>query len=123
MPRKKSRERKQKRKRHIQRLTFSWLKASILFMAVSKAVMESRKAWSCSHSGLLSRSPEIFTAALDMADKKTQTIKRMLFSIGDIRQKKMIILIKPLFLSNAVFLVAFVCGLHQRLKHHQSISV
>lgn len=50
-------------------LTFSWLKESILLMAVSKAVMESRKAWSCSHSGLLSRSAEIFTAALDMADK------------------------------------------------------
>lgn len=48
-------------------LTFSWLKASILLMAVSKAVIESRKAWSCSHSGLLKRSAEIFTAALDMA--------------------------------------------------------
>lgn len=52
-----------------QSLTFSWLNASILFMAVSKAVIDSRKAWSCSHSGLPSRSPEIFTAALDMADK------------------------------------------------------
>lgn len=49
-------------------LTFSWLKESILFMAVSKAVMDSRKVWSCSHSGLLSRSVEIFTAALDMAE-------------------------------------------------------
>lgn len=48
-------------------LTFSWLKASILLMAVSKAVIDSRKAWSCSHSGLLKRSAEIFTAALDMA--------------------------------------------------------
>lgn len=52
-------------------LTFSWLKESILFMAVSKAVMESRKVWSCSHSGLLSRSVEIFTAALDMAETHT----------------------------------------------------
>lgn len=52
-----------------QDLTFSWLKESILFVAVSKAVMDSRKAWSCSHSGLLSRSPEIFTAALDMAER------------------------------------------------------
>jgi hypothetical protein len=38
-------------------------------MAVSRAVMDSRKAWSCSHSGLLSRSPEIFTAALDIAER------------------------------------------------------
>lgn len=55
-------------------LTFSWLKESILLMAVSKAVMDSRKAWSCSHSGLLSRSAEIFTAALDMADRHKQKI-------------------------------------------------
>lgn len=54
-------------------LTFSWLKESILLIAVSKAVMESTKAWSWSHSGLLSRSAEIFTAALDMADTHTQT--------------------------------------------------
>lgn len=52
-------------------LTFSWLKESILFMAVSKAVMDSRKVWSCSHRGLLSRSVEIFTAALDMAETHT----------------------------------------------------
>lgn len=32
--------------------------------------MDSRKAWSCSHSGLLNRSVEIFTAALDMAESK-----------------------------------------------------
>lgn len=30
--------------------------------------MDSRKAWSCSQSGLLSRSVEIFTAALDIAE-------------------------------------------------------
>lgn len=54
-------------------LTFSWLKASILLMAVSKAVMDSRNAWSCSHSGLLSRSAEIFTAALDIAETHKQT--------------------------------------------------
>lgn len=54
------------------------LKASILFIAVSKAVMDSRNAWSCSHSGLLRRSVEIFTAALDMADnhqKVENTVK------------------------------------------------
>lgn len=49
-------------------LTFSWLNESILFIAVSKAFMDSRKAWSCSQSGLLSRSVEIFTAALDIAE-------------------------------------------------------
>lgn len=59
-------------------LTFSWLNASILFMAVSKAVMDSRKAGSCSHSGLLSRSAEIFTAALDMAECHTYTRQRTL---------------------------------------------
>lgn len=30
---------------------------------------------------------------------------------------------KTPFIKNAVFLMAFVCGLHQGLKHHQSISV
>lgn len=47
--------------------TFSWLKESILFMAVSKAVTISRKPGSCSHRGLDSRSEEILTADLDMA--------------------------------------------------------
>lgn len=51
-------------------LTFSWLNASIRFMAVSRDIMDSRKAWSCSHSGLLSKSAAIFTAALDIAKKK-----------------------------------------------------
>lgn len=48
-------------------LTFSWLKESILFIAVSKAVTISRKAGSCSHRGLDRRSEEILTADLDMA--------------------------------------------------------
>lgn len=48
--------------------TFSWLKESILFMAVSKAVTISRKPGSCSHRGLDSRSEEILTADLDMAE-------------------------------------------------------
>lgn len=47
--------------------TFSWLKESILFIAVSKAVTISRKLGSCSHRGLDSRSEEILTADLDMA--------------------------------------------------------
>ena len=48
-------------------LTFSWLKESILFIAVSKAVTICRKLGSCSHRGLDSRSEEILTADLDMA--------------------------------------------------------
>lgn len=47
--------------------TFSWLKESILFIAVSKAVTISRKLGSCSHKGLDNRSEEILTADLDMA--------------------------------------------------------
>lgn len=45
------------------------MKESILLMAVSKAVTTPRKAASCSHSGLDRRSEEIFTAALDMAER------------------------------------------------------
>lgn len=55
-------------------LTFSWLNASILFMAVSRAFMDSRKAWSCSHNGLPNKSPEIFTPALDIAGKQTKPV-------------------------------------------------
>lgn len=47
--------------------TFSWLKESILFIAVSKAVTISKKLGSCSHKGLDNRSEEILTADLDMA--------------------------------------------------------
>ena len=55
-------------------LTFSRLKESMRLMAVSRAVMDSRKTWSCSHRGLPSRSAEIFTAALDMAvNEQTST--------------------------------------------------
>lgn len=55
-------------------VTFSWLKASIRFMAVSRAVTMRRKSWSCSHSGLDSRSRDIFTADLDMAVKKLKAL-------------------------------------------------
>ena len=48
-------------------VTFSWLKASIRFMAVSRAVTMFRKSWSCSQRGLDSKSKDIFTADLDMA--------------------------------------------------------
>lgn len=48
-------------------VTFSWLKASIRFIAVSRAVTMFRKSWSCSHRGLERRSREIFTADFDMA--------------------------------------------------------
>ncbi|TNN74316.1 hypothetical protein EYF80_015559 [Liparis tanakae] len=57
-------------------LTFSWLKESILLIAVSKAVMESRKAWSCSHSGLLSR------ILLRIATDQMEVVPKIEFAIA-----------------------------------------
>lgn len=57
-------------------LTFSWLKESILFMAVSRAVTISRNLGSCSQSGLDSKSDEIFTADFDIAVVGTESRKR-----------------------------------------------
>lgn len=55
-------------------VTFSWLKASIRFMAVSRAVTMFRKSWSCSQRGLESKSKDIFTADLDMAVRSQSSV-------------------------------------------------
>lgn len=55
-------------------VTFSWLKASIRFMAVSSAVTMFRKSWSCSQRGLDSKSKDIFTADLDMAVRSQSSV-------------------------------------------------
>lgn len=55
-------------------VTFSWLKASIRFMAVSKAVTIFRKSWSCSQRGLDSKSKDILTADLDMAVRSQSSV-------------------------------------------------
>lgn len=55
-------------------VTFSWLKASIRFMAVSSAVTMFRKSWSCSQRGLDSKSKDIFTADLDMAVRNQSSV-------------------------------------------------
>lgn len=61
-------------------LTFSWLKESILFIAVSKAVTISRNLGSCSQSGLDSKSEEIFTADFDIAVVGTEPRERGILS-------------------------------------------
>lgn len=55
-------------------LAFSWLKASIRFMAVSRAVTMFKKSWSCSQRGLESKSKDIFTADLDMAVRSQSSV-------------------------------------------------
>lgn len=56
----------------ILKFTFSWLKESILLIAVSRAITISRNLGSCSQSGLDNRSDEIFTEDFDMAIIRTE---------------------------------------------------